>query len=165
MKTGLIVLKGFELVYVYTTDKGRRVTSFNVPRGKMYDEHSEERYTLFGVFLYDRKKLEARTATRFRARPYIEPYGDEFGDIGTPEGFVLMREMKYVKFNMRRDYVATDKMLSVNNKDARTSFIQRRRDAYKRKLRAIHNKMKELMELGVERTAAIKAAKKCGCSH
>lgn len=166
MKKGLIVPKGFGLVYVYTTNKGGRYACFNTPREKLCEyneyEYKELRYTLYGVFMYDIEKRRKKVHDGIHAMSDIQPYGDEFGDVGMPEGFTLKYESKYV----HGEYVKTNKIVLVPSVHHYTrSFIERRRENYCRKLKAINKKAQELIELGVERAAAINAAKKCACVH
>ena len=164
MKTGLIVPKGFGLVYVYNTNKGFRRAYHGAPRNARYDHHfddDETQFILFGVFLYDIKKQSAREHAKIGRKYTVEHHENEFGDVGTPEGFGLQYETKY----RNGEHVRTGKIMTVEYSQFSRTFIQRRRQHYQDKLKAINAKTKELMELGVERAAAIKAAKKCACTH
>lgn len=163
MKKGLIVPKGFGLVYIYTTNKGGKYSCFNTPREKLHDDYEEDlRYTLLGVFLYDIEKRRKKVHDGINSRYDIQPYGDELGDVGMPEGFTLKYESKYV----HGEYVNTGKIVLVPSVQHYTrSFIERRRENFQDRLKKINQKAKELIELGVDRAAAIKAAKKCACVH
>ena len=162
MKHGLIVPKGFGLVYVYTTNTGERKVHFGAPRENLrVDEFGRSvTFTLFGIFLYSLKAMDDKRAARFGWR-VIKPYSGELGDVGTPEGFELEFEQEWKDGKL----VFTDKVSIIERNRNRSTFVKRHRDAYRSKLRAINNKAKELMGIGVERAAAIKAAKKCACKH
>ena len=77
---------------------------------------------------------------------------------GVPEGKCL-----YYVYNYDVDKIAG----TVDPKKFRIGeMIQYHdREKYADILKAINTKAKELMEMGVERKAAIKAARKCSCSH
>ena len=77
---------------------------------------------------------------------------------GVPEGKCL-----YYVYNYDVDKIAG----TVDPKKFRMGDMVRYhdREEYANTLKAINAKAKELMEMGVERAAAIKAARKCACKH
>lgn len=150
------------VVYVYTNNKGERESLFGGPRQSLYNENGDVKYTLFGIFLYNGNVLNKRNEARFRERWEVRrAYGNEAGDIGTSEGFSLEYESVY----KNGEYVKTGEIVLVRNNRHTRHFVERHRERFQDKLKAINKKAKELMELGVERAAAIKAAKKCACKH
>lgn len=141
MKTGLIVPKGFGLVYVYNTNKGFRRAYHGAPRNARYDHHfddDETQFILFGVFLYDIKKQSAREHAKIGRKYTIEHYANELGDVGMPEGFRLEYQTKYEN----GDYVHTGKVCILKSQHYNRGFIQRRREHYQSKLKAINKKPK-----------------------
>lgn len=137
---GFLVPKDHLLVFVFVDDDGRKRISYN----RMPSKDVE----ITGVFLASKKTYEDRLK---RGRFYPK---DNTRD-GVPEGFSLERQYKWDSKTETSSFTGKYYLVRTHS--------PYERHQYKLKLLDILKKAKEFVAAGIDKKAALIAARKCAC--
>lgn len=137
---GFFVPEGYHLVYIYKDSNGNREADHNHPPATASN--------LIGVFLASNAVRRARNK---RGRFYPKDLRPQ----GVSEGYSMEPELKWSR--EKKQWVSTGRWV-MNLCDWNPQ-----RDNYKRYLQGILKKAQEFVAAGIDKKAALIAARKCSC--
>lgn len=137
---GFFIPEGYHLVYVYKDSNGNREADHNHPPAKASN--------MIGVFLASN---EVRRTRLRRGRFYPEEPRPQ----GVSEGYSMEPELKWSRD--KNQWVGTGRWVM------KVCDWSSQRDNYKRHLQGILKKAQEFIAAGIDKKAAIIAARKCSC--